>query len=132
MIPTSPGDFFGEKIKNMYIECCFACCLSFILCSLFQLVVLRLGHVLASNCDLYFGYLLNFATLHSFLLLLATYCTTYPTAPHILRSVQVHFATVTPSSTTDCTILVGFGKNTCKTVVSRLRFCTPLPPPSTC
>ena len=63
--------FFGEKIKNKCIECCFACSLSFIYRSLFQLVVLRLGHVLASNCDLYFGYLLNFANLHS---LFATPC----------------------------------------------------------
>jgi hypothetical protein len=45
-----------------YLRYCHPdCSVSFFHCSLFQLVVLHVGHVLASNCDLYFGYLLNFA-----------------------------------------------------------------------
>ena len=55
-----------------YLRYCHSdCSVSFFHCSLFQLVVLRLGHVLASNCDLYFEYLMTFVTMHS---LFATPC----------------------------------------------------------
>ena len=64
VIPTSA--FLASLVQ--YLRYCHsASSVSFFHCSLFQLVVLRVGHVLASNCDLYFGYLLNFAHLHSIL-----------------------------------------------------------------
>ena len=47
-------------------------------------------------------------------------------APQILLSAQVHLATVTLKLHNRLYHPVGFGKNTCKTVISRLRYCNPL------
>ena len=54
-------------------------------------------------------------------------------APQILLSAQVHLTTVTPNLDNWLCRLLGFGKHTCKTMVSRLRYCIPLSPlPSSC
>jgi hypothetical protein len=98
----------------------FAGSLSFFNRSLFHLV-LRLEHVLASNCDLYFGHLLS--TRYSLILAVIS-C--LPIAPHILLLAHVHLATVTPEINNRLCRPVGVGKNNCKTLVSRLRYCIPL------
>ena len=52
---------------------------------------------------------------------------------YILLSAQVHLATVTLKLDNRLYHPVGFGKNTCKTVISRLRYCFLLSPlPSSC
>ena len=72
-----------------YLRFCHsACSVSFFHCSWFQLVALRLGHVLASNCDLCFGYLLNFANLHSLFAIPSCHIEPAYIAPHILLSAQ--------------------------------------------
>jgi hypothetical protein len=76
-----------------YLRYCHsACSVSFFHCSLFQLVVLHVGHVLASNCDLYFGYLLNFAHLHSIL---------FHIHIHIVPILQLHIHTLHLSAAKD-------------------------------
>ena len=49
-----------------------------------------------------------------------------PKAPQILLSAHVHLATVTLKLDNRLYHPIGFGKNTCKTVISRLRYCNPL------
>lgn len=49
-----------------------------------------------------------------------------PKAPQILLFAQVHLATVTLKLDNRLYHLVSFGKNTCKIVISRLRYCSPL------
>jgi hypothetical protein len=73
-----------------YLRYCHSdCSVSFFHCSLFQLVVLHVGHVLASNCDLCFGYLLNFTHICT------RFCSTYT---YILclsySSIYIHFISV--------------------------------------
>jgi hypothetical protein len=76
-----------------YLRYCHSdCSVSFFHCSLFQLVVLHVGHVLASNCDLYFGYLLNFAHLHSIL---------FHIHIHIVPVLQLHIHTLHLSAAKD-------------------------------